>query len=104
MDLGFSYYLENVKMTILVQWADTENHRHVQFTIHYSIMRSAILIESLKPIKVTFACPQTNTMLRTIGVHTGKGQELLNTHFMQSVDFEDLLNLLATKHGLMAAS
>ena len=56
--------------TMLGQWEDEENNRQVQFSIDYTIEDSSIEIKSVTPNKVSFVCPESNTVVRTIGVHT----------------------------------
>ena len=49
-----------------------------------------IQIRSITPSKVTFFCPETKNPVRTIGVWTDKGRELLNGQLHQSGHFAQL--------------
>ncbi len=63
--------------TIETNWEDEENNRHVAFSVAYSRQDDAIEITAVTPRQITFLCPDTNTPVRTIGVWTDKGRELL---------------------------
>ncbi len=58
-------------------WEDEENNRQVAFAVKYTRSENAIEIQSLTPKQVTFLCPQSNSPLRSIGVWTEKGRQLL---------------------------
>lgn len=63
--------------TINANWEDAENNRQVAFSVAYSRQENAIEIHSVTPQQVTFLCPQTSNPVRSIGVWTEKGRELL---------------------------
>jgi hypothetical protein len=63
--------------TIESHWTDAENNRRVAFTARVTRNDGAVAIESLTPKQVTFLCPESKTELRTIGVWTDKGRELI---------------------------
>jgi len=58
-------------------WEDEENHRHVAVAVEFTRKDNMIEIQSLTPKQVTFLCPDSNNRLRSIGVWTDKGRELL---------------------------
>jgi hypothetical protein len=88
-------------MNMLAQWEDGENHRQIQFSVEYSIENSCVTIDRITPNKVTFICPDTNTVLRSVGVHTSKGQTLLSEQFVQSGKVEELIVEIGRKNGLL---
>ena len=63
--------------TIEANWEDEENNRQVAFSVAYSQRDDAVEIKSLTPKQITFLCPESNNPVRTIGVWTDKGRELL---------------------------
>ena len=88
-------------MNLLAQWEDGENHRQIQFSIDYSIASSAVVLDRVTPVKVTFTCPDTNTILRTVGVHTDKGAEMLRNQFAKSGKLDELAAEIGEKNGLL---
>ena len=92
-------------MNMLAQWEDSENHRQIQFSIEYTIDnsdQSMIVVEGVTPTKVTFICPETNTVLRSVGVHTDKGRAMLRDQFVNSGQLDELVVELGKKNGLLA--
>jgi hypothetical protein len=65
-------------------WEDEENNRKVAFAVQYKRTADAVEIHSLTPKQVTFLCPQSNAPLRSIGVWTEKGRQLLANQFRAS--------------------
>ena len=63
--------------TIESQWHDQENNRRVAYSVGYSRQADGVEITALTPKQVTFLCPESKSELRTIGVWTEKGRELL---------------------------
>ncbi len=62
---------------IEANWEDEENNRHVSVAVVYTRKDDTVEIQSLTPQQVTFLCPESNNPLRSIGVWTDKGRELL---------------------------
>ncbi len=58
-------------------WEDEENNRHVAVAVEFTRQDKAVEIQSLTPKQVTFLCPESNSPLRSVGVWTDKGRELL---------------------------
>lgn len=58
-------------------WIDRENNRRVEYSACYTRHRSRVEVMILTPKQVTFLCPASQAELRTIGVRTEKGRELL---------------------------
>ena len=58
-------------------WEDEENNRQVAVAVEFTRQDNAIEIRSLTPKQVTFLCPESNSPLRSVGVWTDKGRELL---------------------------
>jgi hypothetical protein len=70
--------------TIETHWEDEENNRQVAFAVEFTRRNDAVEIQSLTPKQVTFLCPQSNAPLRSIGVWTEKGRQLLANQFRAS--------------------
>ena len=70
--------------TIETHWEDEENNRKVAFSVEFIRQNDTVEIRSLTPKQVTFLCPQSNTPLRSIGVWTEKGRQLLANQFRAS--------------------
>lgn len=69
---------------IETSWEDEENNRQVSFAVQYTREENSIAIEKLTPKQVTFLCPESKSPLRTIGVWTDKGRELLVSQLHES--------------------
>ncbi len=63
--------------TIEAHWEDEENNRQVAVAVEFTRKDNTVEIQSLTPQQVTFLCPESNNPLRSIGVWTDKGRELL---------------------------
>jgi len=63
--------------SIQANWEDDEKNRHVVFSVEYARESNGVEIHSLTPKQVTFLCPESNTPMRSIGVWTEKGRQLL---------------------------
>jgi hypothetical protein len=70
--------------TIETHWEDEENNRKVAFAVQFKRTTDAVEIQSITPKQVTFLCPQSNAPLRSIGVWTETGRELLARQFRAS--------------------
>lgn len=62
---------------IETNWEDEENNRHVSVAVEFTRNENTVEIKSLTPKQVTFLCPESRSPLRTVGVWTDKGRELL---------------------------
>ncbi|BBO32355.1 hypothetical protein [Lacipirellula parvula] len=58
-------------------WEDRANHRRVDYSARYTRHRSGVEITVLTPTQVTFLCPTSRAELRTVGVWTTRGRDLL---------------------------
>lgn len=81
--------------TIETNWEDEENNRQVSFAVQFTRKENAVEIQSITPKQVTFLCPQSNAPLRSIGVWTEKGRQLLAEQFQASGTFADVEATLA---------
>ena len=63
--------------TIESHWEDKDNNRRVAYSVGYTRAAGAVEIKALTPKQVTFICPESKDELRSIGVWTEKGRELL---------------------------
>lgn len=88
-------------MNMLAQWEDEENHRQIQFSIDYTIESSAVVLDKLTPVKITFICPETNSVLRSVGVHTEKGKSMIADQFAKSGKLDELIIAIGEKHDLV---
>ena len=78
--------------TIEANWEDEENNRQVAFSVEFARKDNAIEIRALTPKQVTFLCPSSSNPLRTIGVWTEKGRQLLTSQLHQSGQLAKLEN------------
>jgi len=65
--------------TIEANWEDEENNRQVAFAVEYAHKDGSVEIRAITPKQVTFLCPKSNDPLRTIGVWTDTGRDLLTS-------------------------
>ena len=65
---------------IEANWEDGENNRQVAVAVEFTRKEDTVEIQSLIPKQVTFLCPESNNPLRSVGVWTEKGRELLAKH------------------------
>jgi hypothetical protein len=63
--------------TVQSHWEDADNNRRVSYSVGVCKTTGAVKHETLAPQQVTFLCPDSKQPLRTIGVWTDKGRELL---------------------------
>jgi hypothetical protein len=63
--------------TIEAHWEDAENNRRVAYSVAYARYDRGIAIKAVTPTHVTFTCPATKSELRSVGVWTQKGRDLL---------------------------
>lgn len=88
--------------TTLCTWEDETSNRHVQFSVQYVIENGAVAIKTVAPNKISFVCPDTNTVQHTIGVHTDTGRQLLADQFRNSMGYEKLASAIANPNGDVA--
>ncbi len=70
--------------TVEANWEDEENNRHVAFAVEVTRKDNSVEIRAITPKQVTFLCPESNNPLRTIGVWTDSGRELLANQLRES--------------------
>jgi hypothetical protein len=63
--------------TVDSHWEDEDNNRRVAYSAAFTRQAGSVEIMALTPKQVTFLCPQSKTEVRSIGVWTEKGRELL---------------------------
>jgi len=88
---------------LLASWEDEENNRQIQFAVEYTIAGANVEITSVTPNKVSFVCPETNTCLRTVGVHTSAGRDLLADRILKSGRMQELRTEIAQRHNIAVA-
>ena len=78
--------------TIEANWEDEENNRQVAFAVKYARKDGSVEIQAVTPKQVTFLCPKSNDPLRTIGVWTDTGRDLLTSQLPASGPMSELEN------------
>ena len=69
---------------IETNWEDEENNRHVTLSVEFTRCDEAIEIANVTPKQVTFLCPESKNPLRSVGVWTDKGRDLLANQILDS--------------------
>lgn len=89
--------------TYKATWEDEENSRLVQFSVDHTTENGSVEIHSITPTKVSFVCNDTNTVKRSVGVHTDKGRSLLNKSFHAAGMLTELKSEIAVRNESTAA-
>jgi hypothetical protein len=76
----------------LCTWEDETCNRQVQFSIEYTNENGTVEIKNVAPRKVSFICPVSNSVTRTVGVHTARGMKMLASQFRKSSAFGKLVS------------
>ena len=63
--------------TVQTVWEDDDNNRKVEMTIEYVISNQSIEIQDVAPTRVTFVEPTSKNEIRSVGVWTRSGAEML---------------------------
>lgn len=96
--------------TFQAAWEDEENNRRVDLVVAYQVAKGQVEIDNVTPHRVHFACPETGNTLRTIGVHTETGKQLLLEralaagavdrirHHLSETDVHDIRHAADTVH------
>ena len=87
--------------SMIATWEDEDNNRHIQFLVAYTIENNEVEIKSITPNKISFVCPDTNTVTRAIGVHTKTGQEFLESKIKEAGRMENVTLEIAKREGLL---
>lgn len=58
-------------------WEDEENNRRVDLVVAYQVAQGQVEIDSVTPNRVHFRDAQSGETIRSIGVHTETGKQLL---------------------------
>ena len=75
-------------------WEDEENNRQIRFAVDYRMKDGDPMIDQATPTKVSFVCPESNTVLRSIGIWTDTARRILSDRFRQSQAFGQLITEL----------
>ena len=86
----------------LCTWEDETCNRQVQFSIDYSAENGTVEINAVTPQKVSFVCPDSNSVLRSIAVHTRAGRDMLAGQFRNSSAFAELISRIANPGAVPA--
>jgi hypothetical protein len=76
--------------TIESHWEDAENNRRVAYSVAFRREGKNVAIKYVTPKQVTFLCPESKSPLRTVGVWTHKGRELLSHQLRTSGHLTEL--------------
>lgn len=63
--------------TVHAAWEDEENNRRIDLVVGYQVSTGQVEIDNVTPHRVHFACPESGKTLRSVGVHTETGKQLL---------------------------
>lgn len=91
-------------MSYEMAWEDEDCNRSVQFSIAYSIENSEVKIAEVTPVSVSFLCPDSGEVNRTVGVHTAKGRQHLVDQFSTPQRTEAMVNAIAEQAGLLVSA
>lgn len=83
-------------------WEDDETNRKVELLVNYSHNESGVAINEITPTKVTFHCPTTKEVVRSIRVWTKAGRAMLANQFHATGQIESLEQEIA--NGGLASS
>ena len=89
---------------VIAQWEDEENNRQVQFSIKYSFENGVVEIENVTPTKVSFICTETNTIVRSMGVHTERGREMLTEQIKAAGQLDRLKAEIVERNGELVSA
>jgi len=81
--------------TIETNWEDDENNRQVAVSVGFTRRGEAIEIHAITPKQVTFLCPESKSPLRSVGVWTAKGREILANQVCQAQLIQQIETTLA---------
>ncbi|HMP78625.1 MAG TPA: hypothetical protein PKD54_04185 [Pirellulaceae bacterium] len=85
--------------TMMASWEDEETNRNIQFAVEYRAANGNVEVLNVTPLKVTIYCAKTNANLRSFGVHTQKGRQLLTSQFKESGQMLNLTEELLAHHA-----
>lgn len=63
--------------TFQATWEDDESNRQVELVVNYQLEATRVAIHDVTPTRVTFLCPESHRPLRSVGVWTEGGRQLL---------------------------
>ncbi len=89
--------------TFLATWEDEENNRNIQFSVDYRTENSNVEIVNVTPVKISFTCPETNTCVRSMGVHTETGRRQLAQRFLSSDKIVELKQQISARTATLTA-
>lgn len=92
--INFFYFGVTFMKSTLCTWEDEVCNRQVQFSIGFTNENGTVEINTVTPQKVSFICPTSNTVLRSVGVNTDSGRMLLARKFRASTAFGRLTSAI----------
>lgn len=87
-------------MKLIAQWNDEANNRIVHFSIGYSVNDSVLSIDTVTPTKVCILDETNETVLKSKGVHTSSGRQLLTEQLKASGQMEEFAAEISRRCGL----
>jgi hypothetical protein len=64
-------------LSFTTNWEDEESNRILELAVECHVSGEAVEVRKVTPKNVTFVDPSSNEPLRSIGVHTNGGRQLL---------------------------
>jgi hypothetical protein len=86
-----------------VTWEDEENNRQVEFSLAYAIENQEVTIREITPKAVAFLSAQQVAPVRSIGVHTQAGRQMLARQFKKSRQYANLTKQIASQNCALTA-
>ena len=59
-------------------WEDAENNRQVELVVNYRLDATRVEINDVTPTRVNFLCPTSGSKVRSIGIWTDGGRNVLS--------------------------
>jgi hypothetical protein len=94
--LDFNCMGVRAMQTLDAHWEDEENSRRVAYSVGFTRQGEAVEIGAITPKQVTFVCPESKQPLRTIGVWTDRGRQLLTHQLRNSGELSNLERKIET--------
>jgi hypothetical protein len=91
-------------------WEDEENNRRVELVVNYRLDATRVEINDVTPTRVSFVCPTSGNVTRSIGVWTNGGRRVLGRQLKASGRINSLKEEIASgrvveiKHAMPKAA
>jgi hypothetical protein len=77
--------------TFNTTWEDEENNRSVSFSVSYKHGNDTTEIIDVTPASISFRCPQSGEVQRSIRIHTAAGRNMLANQIRSSNRWDGLV-------------